>query len=161
MLTPWLSLKLRGEEKYLQAPVVDPENARNSSFLLQSQNHPGTVPAQLLQPQSLGLSQPRPGHCLGSGSLLVFYNQLGLLLSSCGSRGPSYPAFPVAQVLQPFLPNIPGAGLKSHSLAFPIRWYAAPHAATTRPGACLSTLIIPSLNMWGFFLNYMYKLIFL
>ena len=40
MLMPWLSLKLSGEEKYLQAPVVDPENVQETAFfLLQSLNH--------------------------------------------------------------------------------------------------------------------------
>ena len=56
MLMPGLSLKLRGEEKYLQAPVVDPENVQETAlFSLQSLNHPkNPVPALLPQPQSPG-----------------------------------------------------------------------------------------------------------
>ena len=41
MLTPWLSLKLKGEEKYLQAPVVDSGDMQETVLLLlQSLNHP-------------------------------------------------------------------------------------------------------------------------
>ena len=56
MLMPGLSLKLRGEDKYLQAPVVDPENVQETAlFSLQSLNHPkNPVPALLPQPQSPG-----------------------------------------------------------------------------------------------------------
>ena len=80
MLMPWLSLKLRGEEKYLQVPVVDPENMQERAlFSLQSLNHPeNPVPALLPQSQSPGLSQPLPGHCLGSGASWCF-------AISCGS----------------------------------------------------------------------------
>ena len=80
MLMPWLSLKLSGEEKYLQAPVVDPENVQETAlFSLQSLNHPkNPVPALLPQPQSPVLSQPWPGHCLGSGASWCF-------AISCGS----------------------------------------------------------------------------
>ena len=40
MLMLWLCLRLGIEEKYLQAPLLDPENMQETTlFLLQSPNH--------------------------------------------------------------------------------------------------------------------------
>ena len=79
MLTPWLSLKLKGEEKYLQAPVVDSENMQETAlFLLQSLNHPEILCQHCFYSLVPWLKPTWARALPGLWSLLVFCNQLYL-----------------------------------------------------------------------------------
>ncbi|XDA89561.1 hypothetical protein R6Z07F_019166 [Ovis aries] len=129
MLTPWLSLKLRGEEKYLQAPVVDPENVQETAPFSFRARITQKSCASTASTASVPWLKPTSARALpGLWSLLVFYNQLWLCCYPAvvlETQLPSFSSSSGAAAISS--PNIPGAGLKSlASLAFPIRWYAAP-----------------------------------
>ena len=138
MLVPRLSLRLGSEEKYHQAPLLDPENVQEAAlFLLQSLNRP-----QILCQRCFYSLSPQTQANLGQGTASALGLPAALPsavapgLSSCAPREPSRHSFSSSSGTgASSSPHIPAAAPTwSASLALPGRCWAAPGPA---PGLSL------------------------